>query len=125
MLTIVELDKICKRLFRVSDDKNAITTKSVGFIKNIVNIEAVSNMALQTAIAICKSKTAPAASKVAASRLLLEVVGLVGAGRRQAATRDMHELSAAELRQMVGSLQREIAERAAPVSEPINLSALE
>lgn len=95
----------------------------------IADIVEVSNRAVLTADEIASNKDAPAHARVAAARLVLEVAGLVGAGRSQAPKdKEPSQLTTEELRARVADIDREIADRArlvAPKTSDIDRELLE
>jgi hypothetical protein len=62
----------------------------------------------------------PPAARTAAARLLAEIGDLVGGSRESARDdREPHELSSDELHARVNDLERELGNRAVPVSLPV------
>lgn len=86
-------------------------------VDSVSTRKALDRTALRTAVEVAEDKAVPPAARIAAARLLLEVTGRIGA-RQATKAPDSSALSTEQLRAIIDAADREIANRAKPVSVP-------
>lgn len=70
----------------------------------------------QTAVTIARNEKLPAGARMVAARTLLEFGGYIGKRQDDAPGKDLGELSADQLRDLVTKIDKELGDRARPVN---------